>query len=64
MKNHYENNLGYALEAIQRFAEEVEGKIVVTSDHGEAFGEGGFWDHVNKPHIQVLVEVPWLEINE
>ncbi|KXA94987.1 hypothetical protein AKJ37_07125, partial [candidate division MSBL1 archaeon SCGC-AAA259I09] len=57
-------NLEYALEAIQRFAEEVEGKIVVTSDHGEAFGEGGLWGHINKPHIPVLVEVPWLEIND
>ena len=36
--------------------------IIFTSDHGEAFGEQGIWEHPMETHITVLTEVPWLEV--
>ena len=34
------------------------------SDHGEAFGEQGVWEHHIETHIPVLIEVPWLRVEE
>jgi hypothetical protein len=36
----YEENLEYALEHIERLVEELDGKTVVTADHGDLLGEG------------------------
>jgi len=36
--------------------------VVVTADHGEAFGEEGVWEHHIETHIPPLMEVPWLEV--
>lgn len=48
----YDANIRYVDDNIKRLYEYLEGKglvdetlIIVTSDHGEAFGEYGFWDH-------------------
>lgn len=59
---YYEENLRQVLKATMQLAENLGGKIVVTTDHGEAFGEQGVWGHPQKIHIPVLVEVPWLEV--
>lgn len=50
----YEENLWIALEAAADLIPELDGRVVVTADHGEAFGEQGIWEH----HI----EVPWLKV--
>ncbi len=59
---HHETNLRIALESIAEFVDELEGDIVVTADHGEAFGEQGVWEHHIETHIPPLIEVPWLEL--
>lgn len=41
----------------------IEGKTIITSDHGNAFGEYGLFGHPAGYHIQALVKVPWLEAN-
>jgi hypothetical protein len=43
--------------------DELEGDIVVTADHGEAFGEEGVWEHHIETYIPPLMEVPWLEVD-
>ncbi|QSX00389.1 hypothetical protein [Haloterrigena alkaliphila] len=58
----YEENLRIALEAVADLIPELDGKVVVTADHGEAFGEEGVWEHHIETHIPPLVEVPWLEV--
>lgn len=58
----YEENLRIALEAVAEVVPELEGTVVVTADHGEAFGEHGVWEHHVETHIPPLVEVPWLEL--
>ncbi|WP_312907964.1 hypothetical protein [Natronosalvus caseinilyticus] len=56
----YEENLRIALESIAALVPELEGRVVVTADHGEAFGEEGVWEHHIETHIPALMEVPWL----
>jgi len=59
---YHEENLRLALESITEFVDDLEGDVVVTADHGEAFGEQGVWEHHIETHIPPLVEVPWLEL--
>jgi len=63
-KSYYRQDLDLALEQVSRLAEELEGEIVVTADHGEAFGEEGEWGHPEKSSNDVLLNVPWLSVNE
>jgi len=58
----YEENLRIALEAVAELVSELDGDIVVTADHGEAFGEEGVWEHHIETYIPSLMEVPWLEL--
>jgi len=58
----YEENLRIALESVSELVEELDGTVVVTADHGEAFGEEGVWEHHIETHIPPLMEVPWLEV--
>ncbi|MFO7925951.1 MAG: hypothetical protein ACQET5_11460 [Halobacteriota archaeon] len=59
----YEENLRIALDAVADLCSELDGRVVVTADHGEAFGEGGVWEHHVETHIPPLMEVPWLELD-
>ena len=62
LEEYYEENLRLAMEEVQDLVKDLDGKVVVTSDHGEAFGEQGVWEHHIETHIPALVEVPWLEV--
>jgi len=59
----YEENLRIVLGAVAELVPELDGRVVVTADHGEAFGEEGIWEHHIETHIPPLVEVPWLEVD-
>jgi len=58
----YRENLEVALPHVRRLTEELPGKTVVTSDHGNAFGEWGVYGH-GGPKIPPLVDVPWLVVD-
>ncbi len=58
----YEENLRIALESVADLIPELDGKVIVTADHGEAFGEEGVWEHHIETYIPALMEVPWLEV--
>lgn len=60
----YRSNLEYVLEGVERLLPYLEGKIVITADHGQAFGEKGFYAHPPGIHTSELVEVPWFEIEK
>lgn len=60
----YEENLRIALESIASFVDRLEGKVVISADHGEALGEEGCWGHENGSDLDVLVDVPWLEVEK
>ncbi|WP_336327556.1 hypothetical protein [Halovenus sp. HT40] len=60
---YHEQNLRIALEEIVDLIEELDGDVIVTADHGEAFGEEGVWEHHIETYIPPLMEVPWLEVD-
>ena len=62
LKELYQQDLELALKEVEKLLEELDGKVVITSDHGESFGENLEWGHPLKSKNPVLVEVPWLEV--
>jgi hypothetical protein len=64
----YQESLNLVLEHVQTLVEELDGKSVVTADHGELFGERiapGMrreYGHPKYLHLPELRLVPWLEI--
>lgn len=61
----YADNLEYIMDSVRPFLEEVDGKSIVTSDHGNAFGERAkpfptsVYGHGNHIRIPALVDIPW-----
>lgn len=61
----YRRNLEYVLEAIEPLLEAASGRVVVTSDHGNAIGERAWpipiklYGHPIGVHHPALREVPW-----
>jgi hypothetical protein len=62
LRRYHEENLRLAMESVADLVTRLDGRVVVTADHGEAFGEQGVWEHRIETHIPVLVEVPWLVV--
>jgi len=62
VKNAYIGNLKLVLDYVSKIINKLNGKIVITADHGEAFGEYGIYSHHPKLYIKPLMEIPWLEI--
>jgi hypothetical protein len=58
----YRENLELTLPHIEKLVDELYGKTVITSDHGNAFGRFGVYGHPGGVYINELVKVPWLEI--
>lgn len=62
----YEENLDYALPHVKELMEGLDGKTVVTADHGNMVGERSFpipiteWGHPRGIYTDELVTVPWL----
>jgi hypothetical protein len=57
----YEANLRYALDSVARLIENVDGRAVLTADHGNLFGEWGLYGHPMHTPVPTLLEVPWAE---
>jgi len=67
----YRKNLEIALKYVEKLVKILDGKIVITSDHGEAFGEKfhpiipiKVYGHPKNVRIDALVKVPWFVINK
>lgn len=64
----FERNLDLALEHVSTLLEGVDGKTVVSSDHGNMIGDRASpipireWGHPYGVYTDELVEVPWLEV--
>lgn len=65
----YEENLRIVLEYVENLLDHVEGKTVVTADHGELLGDpegflyyGTKYAHIKNVYVPGLRIVPWLEI--
>ena len=55
----YEANLRYVLESVATLLENVEGRVAVTADHANLFGERGLYGHPMHAPVPALLEVPW-----
>lgn len=56
----YRENLELVLPAVERLIGNIDGRSVVSSDHGNAFGRFGVYGHPMDTYLRSLVEVPWL----
>jgi len=63
-KKAYTGNLELVLKYVDELIRELEGRIIITSDHGEAFGELGIYAHPPMMNMKVLLEVPWLIVEK
>lgn len=59
----YRENLQVVLPVVEDLLEDLDGKSVVTSDHGNMFGKRHIYGHPSGVHLKELVEVPWLVRN-
>jgi hypothetical protein len=68
LKAAYAENLELALPEVQRLTEQIDGKTVVSSDHGTLFGKRvcclpiDIYGHPPGIHDPELTAVPWLEL--
>ena len=59
----YEDNLRFVLKYVKKITDKYPQKrIIITSDHGDCFGEYGLFGHPPNVHIKELIEVPWFEV--
>lgn len=60
----YKSNLIFVLEYVEDLIRILkEGEIIITSDHGEMFGECGIYGHVPAFYSKELLKVPWLRVD-
>jgi hypothetical protein len=59
----YTTDLRAALREVAVLCENVDGRVAVTADHGEAFGEDGELGHYPAMLHPTVKEVPWVEVD-
>ncbi len=64
LKKEYKETVRKTLEEVNDLVEELDGKTVITADHGEAHNEYYVKNHPHSIYIKPLVEVPWLEVKK
>lgn len=64
LKKEYRESLRKTLESVENLVEGLEGKTVITADHGDGHNEHYVKDHPHSIYIKPLVNVPWLEVRE
>lgn len=66
LRTAYDTNLERAVSAVKDLIANINGKIVITSDHGELLGERiaplpvRAWGHPHGIYVPELIKVPWL----
>jgi len=57
----YEANLRYVLGSVGTLLSNVSGRVAITADHGNLFGEWGLYGHPMHTPVPALLAVPWAE---
>jgi len=57
----YLANLEYVLGSVGTLLENVGGRVAITADHGNLFGEWGLYGHPMHTPVPALLSVPWCE---
>lgn len=60
----YRENLKLVLTEVHKLSDKLNGKVILTSDHGNGFGEYSIFGHPEKLRIEELVKVPWVVLKE
>lgn len=60
----YISNIEFVKSQLEKIIPETDGKVVITSDHGNMFGKRGIYGHPPNLTLDELVEVPWIEVLE
>ncbi len=65
MRRAYRSNLREALREVKKLVEKLpdDRRVVITSDHGELFGEGKLYGHPPRQHPGLRL-LPWLEVEK
>ncbi|WP_226004372.1 hypothetical protein [Natrinema salinisoli] len=56
----YRDNLEWVLDDVARLLANCDGRVAMTSDHGNAIGEYGVWSHPPGTPVPALRRVPWV----
>jgi hypothetical protein len=65
----YQETLEMALDEVNTLIHNISGKVVISSDHGEMFGErpyrfvGPLYEHYKNPKTTYLCKVPWFIVD-
>jgi hypothetical protein len=57
----YEANLRHVLGEVATLLDNVDGRVAITADHGNLFGEWGLYGHPMHTPVPALLAVPWGE---
>lgn len=60
----YTGNLVLVLDEVEKLLNYLEGKIVITSDHGDMFGKYFISGHPIGVYFKELINIPWLSIEK
>lgn len=60
----YEKNLALVLESVAELVEHLQGKVIVSADHGELLGEYGKFAHWPNLDYPELHEIPWFVVSD
>ncbi len=64
IKKAYRANLNYVMDYVGKLIKKLEGRIIITSDLGNCFGEMGLFGHPYGIHIPPLINVPYFIIEK
>lgn len=64
VRESFQKNLEYVLPYVEELVDEAEGRIVLSADHGQAFGEWGVYGHPPGKATRQVREVPWVIVQE
>ncbi|ELZ11252.1 hypothetical protein C478_12605 [Natrinema thermotolerans DSM 11552] len=56
----YRDNLEWVLDDLTRLWENCDGRLALTSDHGNGLGEFGVWSHPPGTPVPAVRRVPWV----
>ena len=60
----YQENLRYVLNDVEILLQNIDAEnVIITADHGNAFGEWGLYGHPPRTPISPLREVPWVRVS-
>lgn len=60
----YEKNLEIVLDYVEELASQLNGKTILTADHGELLGENDLYGHPYGKDYKLLKKVPWDVLKE